>query len=139
MGTSCRASVKCCPLAIEGAADTQNLTAGGTHPSEPPSALSLLFEISQGEGDKMAVGRKDHQCVLGYVALARSEEYLKLQSVQRIPAVSKDEGDTIFNEYFWQNNLSTPTHSQRILQRLQKRRRVGFLAGPLLVPSYLDG
>ena len=43
---------------------------------------------------------KDHQYVLGHVALARSEEYLKLQSVQWIPAVPKDECDTIFNEYF---------------------------------------
>ena len=56
-------------------------------------------------------GWKDHQCVLGHVALARSEEYLKLQSVQRILAVPKDERDTIFHEYFPQPDpvdLNTP-------------------------------
>jgi len=47
---------------------------------------------------------KDHQYVLGHVALARSEEYLALQSVQRIPAVPKDERDTIFHEYFPQTD-----------------------------------
>ena len=41
---------------------------------------------------------KDHQCVLGNVAHARSEEYLKLQSVQRILAVPKDERGTIFHD-----------------------------------------
>jgi len=47
---------------------------------------------------------KDHQYVLGHVALALSEEYFKLQSVQRIPAVPKDQRDTIFHEYFPQFN-----------------------------------
>jgi len=42
------------------------------------------------------------------VAFARSEEYLKLQSVQRIPAVPKDEHDTIFIEYFAQTNPVDP-------------------------------
>jgi len=79
----------------------------------PP--LSMLFVGSQGEGQhhsnseaQQAGDRppadpsqriitahlmqcwKDHQYVLGHVVLARSEEYLKLQSVQRIPAVPKD-------------------------------------------------
>ena len=36
--------------------------------------------------------------MLGHVALARSEEYLKLESVQRIPAVPKDERGTIFHD-----------------------------------------
>jgi len=38
--------------------------------------------------------------MLGHITLARSEEYLKLQSVQQIPVVPKDDGDTIFKEYF---------------------------------------
>jgi len=46
--------------------------------------------------------------VLGHVALARSEEYLKLQSVQRIPAVPKDERDTIFHEHFPQTDTVDP-------------------------------
>jgi hypothetical protein len=40
--------------------------------------------------------------------LARSEEYLKLQSLQRIPAVPKDELDTTINEYFPQTNPVDP-------------------------------
>jgi len=40
--------------------------------------------------------------VLGHVTLARSEEYLKLQSVQRIPA--KNEQDTFFHEYCLQTD-----------------------------------
>jgi len=52
---------------------------------------------------------KNHQYVLVHVALARSEEYLKLQSLQRILAVPKDEGDTIFNEYFPQTAPVDPT------------------------------
>ena len=51
---------------------------------------------------------KDHQCVLGHVALALSEEYLKLQSVQQIPAASKDERDTIFHEHFPQTDTVDP-------------------------------
>jgi len=51
---------------------------------------------------------KDHQCVLGHVALARSEEYLKLDSEQRIPAVLKDEQDTIVHEYFPQTDNVNP-------------------------------
>jgi len=46
--------------------------------------------------------------MLGHVVLTRSEEYLKLQSVQRIPAVSKDERDTIFYEYFPQTDTVDP-------------------------------
>jgi len=51
---------------------------------------------------------KDHQYVLGHVALARSQEYLKHQSVQRIPAVPKDELDTIFHEYIPQTDPVDP-------------------------------
>jgi len=51
---------------------------------------------------------KDHQYVLGHVALARIEEYLKLQSVQQIPAVPKDERDTIFHKYFPQTDTVDP-------------------------------
>jgi len=47
---------------------------------------------------------KDHQYVLGHVAFSRSKEYLTLQSVQRIPAVPKDERDTIFHENFPQTD-----------------------------------
>ena len=90
----------------------------------PP--LSMLFVSSQGEGQhhrnlgvQLQAGDrppadlsqriitahlmqcwKDHQYVLGHVTLARSEEYWKLQSVQRISVVPKDERDTIFHEYF---------------------------------------
>jgi len=52
---------------------------------------------------------KDHQYVLGHVLFARSEEYLKLQSVQRIPAVPKDDQDTIFHEYFPQTDTVDPS------------------------------
>ena len=51
---------------------------------------------------------KDHQYVHGHVALARSEEYLKIQSVQRIPAVPKNERDTIFLEHFLQTETVDP-------------------------------
>jgi len=47
---------------------------------------------------------KDHQYMLGHVVLARSEEYLNLQSVQRIPAVPKDERDTVFHKHFPQTD-----------------------------------
>ena len=43
-----------------------------------------------------------------HVVLARSEEYLKFQSVQRIPAVQKDERDTIFHGYFPQTDTVDP-------------------------------
>ena len=98
----------------------------------PP--LSMLFESSQGEGRRNSSAEeqqpdgerppadpsqrtitahlmqcwKDHQDVLGHIALARSEEYLKLQSVQRIPAIPKTESDTIFNEYFPQTDPVDP-------------------------------
>jgi len=98
----------------------------------PP--LSMLFVSSQGEGQhqsnleaqQQADDRppadpsqrintahlmqcwKDHQYVLGHVALARSEEYLKLQSVKRIPAVPKDERDTNFHEHFQQTDTVDP-------------------------------
>jgi hypothetical protein len=111
----------------------------------------MLFESSQGEGSHNSSSEaqqdkggcppadpsqrkitahlmqcwKDHQYVLGHVTLARSEEYLKLQIVQGIPAVPMDEGDTIFNEYFPQLTLPTLTHSRRILQRLPKKRKLG--------------
>jgi len=51
---------------------------------------------------------KEHQYVLSHVTLARSEEYLKLQNVQRIPAVPKNESDTSFNEYFLQTAPADP-------------------------------
>jgi len=51
---------------------------------------------------------KDHQYVLGQVALAWSEEYLKFQSVQRIAAVPKDVQDTIFHEHFPQTDTVDP-------------------------------
>jgi len=51
---------------------------------------------------------KNHQYVLGHVALEQSEEYLKLQSVQQIPAVPEDEHDTIFHEYFPQTGTVNP-------------------------------
>jgi len=51
---------------------------------------------------------KDHQYVLGHVVLARSEKYLKFQSVQRIPAVSKDDHDPMFDENFLQTNPVDP-------------------------------
>ena len=97
----------------------------------PP--LSMLFVSSQGEdqhhsnsGAQQQAGAcppaesqriitahlmqcwKDHQCVLGHVALARSDAYLKLQSVQRIPAVPKVERDTIFHEHFPQTDTVDP-------------------------------
>jgi len=96
----------------------------------PP--LSILFESSQGEGRHNSSSEaqqhagdrlpedptqriitahlmqrwKDHHYVLGHVALARNEdsEYLKLQSVQLIPAVPKDERDTIFHQYLPQTD-----------------------------------
>jgi len=98
-------------------------------PSALPSLvllpLSILFVTSQGEGQHHSNSEaqqqagdpspadpsqriitshliqcwKDHQYVLGHIAFARSEEYWKLQSVQRIPTVPKDEQDTIFHEH----------------------------------------
>jgi len=50
-----------------------------------------------------------HKYILGHISLARSEEYLKLQSVQRIPAVPKAESDTIFNQYFPQTAPAAST------------------------------
>jgi len=46
--------------------------------------------------------------VLGHVTLTRSEEYLNLQSVQWIPAVPKNERDTIFHECFPQTDTVDP-------------------------------
>jgi len=89
----------------------------------------MLFESSQGEGRHNSSSEaqqhdgdrspadpsqriitahlmqcwRDHQYVLGHVALAR-EEYLKFQSVQRILAVPKDERNTIFHEFFPQTD-----------------------------------
>jgi len=62
---------------------------------------------------------KDHQYVLGHIALPRSEECLKLQSVQRIPAVPKHERDTIFNEYFPQTDPVDPNAQPAMLLRQQ--------------------
>ena len=58
---------------------------------------------------------KDHQYVLGHVALARSKGYLKLQSVQRIPAVPKDERNTIFHEYFSQTDSGDTMYQRHTL------------------------
>jgi len=137
-------------------------TGQSTPPSALPSLvlppLSMLFVSSQGEGQhhsnseaqQQAGDRppadpsqriitahlmqcwKEHQFVLGHVALARSEEYLKFKSVQRIPAVPKDERDMIFREYFPQT-MSTPTLCRQILQRLLKRRGLGTLTGALFL------
>jgi len=95
-------------------------------PSLVVSPLSMLSESSQGEGRPNSSSEvqqhdndrppadlsqriitahlkqcwKAHQYMLGHITLARSEEYLMLQSVQRIPVVPKDDRDTRFNEYF---------------------------------------
>jgi len=55
---------------------------------------------------------KDHRYVLGHVALTWSEEHLKLQCMQRIPAVANDERDTICNEYFPQTDPVDPNAQQ---------------------------
>jgi len=96
--------------------------------------LSMLFINSQGEGrhhssseaqqhagnrppadpnQRIIIAHlmqcwKDNQYVLGHVALARSKECLKLQSMQRIPALPKDEQDTIFREYFPKIDTGNP-------------------------------
>ena len=49
--------------------------------------------------------------MLGHVSLARSEEYVRLQSVQRIPAVPKNEWDIIFHEYVPQTDTVEPNAS----------------------------
>jgi len=107
-------------------------------PSSQPSLvlppLSMLFVSSQGEGrhhsnseaqqqagdcppadpsqristEHLMKCWKNHQYVLGHVVLARSEEYLKFWSVQRIPAVLKDERDTIFHEYLPETDTVDP-------------------------------
>jgi len=127
------------PVAMAGPAGTQNLNADGTGHSNPPSALlslvlsplSMLFvssheeghhhsnlEAQQQAGDCPPANQsqriphailKTYQYVFGDVTLAQSEEYLKLQSVQRIPAVPKDERDTIFHECFPQTDTVDPT------------------------------
>jgi len=51
---------------------------------------------------------KDHRYVLGHVALTWSEEHLKLQSMQRITEVPKDEHGTIFHEHFLQTDPVDP-------------------------------
>jgi len=103
-------------VAIAGPAGSQHPNADGTGHRNPP--LSMLFVSIQGEGQhhsnsgaqQQAGDRppadpsqriitahlmqcwQDHQYVLGHVALARSEEYLKLQSVQRIQQCQKMSG-----------------------------------------------
>jgi len=75
---------------------------------------------------------KDHQYVLGHVALARSEEYLKIQSVQRIPAVPKNERDTIFHEYFPQTDTVDPNAPPANPAAPAKKKKVWNLNwGPL--------
>ena len=46
--------------------------------------------------------------MLGHVSLALSEEYFRLESVQRIPAILKDEWDTIFYSYVPQTDTVEP-------------------------------
>jgi len=71
----------------------------GDRPPADPSQRIITAHLMQW---------KDHQYVLGHVALARKEEYLKLQSMQRILAVPKDERDTIFHEHFPQTDTVDP-------------------------------
>jgi len=138
MGTSCSASIYFIagPAGLQN--PNADGTGHSNPPSALPSLVlppsSILFVISQGEGQhhsnseapQQAGDRppadpsqriitahlmqcwKDHQYVLGHVVLAWSEEYLKLQSVQRIPAVLKDERDTIFHEHFQQTDTVDP-------------------------------
>jgi len=76
---------------------------------------------------------KNHQYLLGHVALTRSEEYLKLQSVQRIPAVPKDERDTIFHEYFPQTDTVDPNAPPENPAAPPEKKKVWNLNwGPLL-------
>jgi len=72
----------------------------GDRPPANPSQRIITAHLTQ--------SWKDHQYVLRHVALAPSEDYFKLQSVQRIPAVPKDEQDTIFHEYFPQTDNVDP-------------------------------
>ena len=153
-------------VAIAGPIDTQYLIAGGTRPSKPPSALpslvlpqlSMLFESTQGEGRHNSSSEaqqhpstdpsqriftthlmqcwKDHPYVLGHVALARSEEYLKLQSVQRISAVLKDDRDTILNEYFPQTDSIDP-NAQPVNPATPVGKKKGWTFN--WGPSFLDG
>jgi len=123
----------------------------------PP--LSMLFMSSQGEGQhhsnsgaqQQAGDRppadpsqriitahlmqcwKDHQYVFGHVALARSEEYLELQSVQRISAVPKDERDTIFYEHFLQTDTVDPNAPPANPAAPAERRRLGTITGALFL------
>jgi len=68
----------------------------GDRPSADPSQSIITAHLMQ--------CWKDHQYVVGHVVLARSEEYLKLESMQRIPAAPKDERDTILHEHFPQTD-----------------------------------
>ena len=79
---------------------------------------------------------KDHQYVLGHVALARSEEYLKLPSVQRIPVVPKDKRDTIFHEYYQQTATVDP-NAPPANPAVLKRRRFGTLTRALFLSGWL--
>ena len=118
----------------------------------PP--LSMLFVSSQGEGQHhsnsgaqkkagdrppadlspristahLMQGWKDHKYVLRHVALAQSEEYLKLQGVQRRSQQCQKMSRTrFFMNTFRRKTRSTTTLRQQILQRLLKRRRLGTL------------
>jgi hypothetical protein len=69
---------------------------------------------------------------LGHVALAQSEEYFKLQSVQRIPAVPKDERDTIFTGYFLQIDPVDPNAQPANPAAPAEKKKVrSFNWGPL--------
>jgi len=101
----------------------------GDHPPADPRQRIITAHLMQ--------CWKDHQYVLGHVALARSEEYLKFQGVQRIAAVPKDERGTIFHEHSPQTNTvdpnAPPANPAPAEKRLLKRRRLGTLNGALFL------
>jgi len=75
---------------------------------------------------------KHHQYVIRHVALARSEEYLKLQSLQRIPAVPKNDRDTIFHEHFLQTDTVDPNAPPAIpAAPAEKKKAWNLNLGPL--------
>ena len=76
--------------------------------------------------------------MLGHVALELIEEYLKLHSVQQIPAVPKDEQNTNFNEYFPQTDPVDPNAqpANPAAAPTEKKKVWNLNWGPL---SCLDG
>ena len=60
------------------------------------------------------------------------EEYLKLQNVQRIPTVPKDERDTIFHEHFPQTDTVDPNAPPaNPAAPAEKKKTWNFNWGPL--------